>query len=71
MKNDKPFQIVVALLLFCINIIGALCLGTISDLKKEFREMGAKIESIQLRLYGAEKDINVLQSKPTLNKAYV
>lgn len=64
MKTENLLRAASTLLLLSLNIIGTMLFGIIGDLRVDVRTLNHDMKDIQIRVYGAEKDISVLQGKP-------
>lgn len=64
MKTDNLLRATSAVLLFTLNILAGVLIGSMKDIKADVKSLGSKIQDVQIRLYGAEKDITTLQ-KPS------
>lgn len=63
MKPENLLRAISTILLMTLNIIGALLFTSFGELKTDVKTVNTKIQDIQLRLYGAEKDISVIQGR--------
>ena len=63
MKPENLLRAISAVLLMSLNVISALLFSSFGELKTDVKTVNAKIQDIQLRLYGTEKDISVLQTR--------
>lgn len=65
MKAENLLRAASTLLLLSLNVIATMLFGIIGDLRTDVGELNEKMQNVQLRLFGAEKDISVLQEKST------
>lgn len=63
MKPENLLRATSTVLLMTLNVISALLFTSFGELKTDVKTVNAKIQDIQLRLYGAEKDISVIQAR--------
>lgn len=63
MKPENLLRATSTVLLMTLNIISALLFASFGELKADVKTVNTKIQDIQLRLYGTEKDISVLQAR--------
>lgn len=68
MKPDNLLRAASTLLLLSLNIIGTMLFSIIGDLRSDVRTLNSDMKDIQIRIYGAEKDIKSLQSTSPVYK---
>lgn len=61
MKSEQLLRATSTVLLMTLNIIGALVVSSVRELKADVKTVNKEIREIQINLYGAQKDISVLQ----------